>query len=279
MSTIFFKLALFLILIATAGFITYVIGQRKAVYRWSYRILLAGFASLTLYLAQGFWVLGTMPVFTLKAALAFFAWTIIGAYLVFHVKFRLMILGSFISPMAAVLMILSSAIPGGAETVRPIFSGLWFSIHVWTAFMGNGMFALAFVAAIMYLIQEGHIKRKKFGSLYSRLPSLQTLDSINHQSLIYGFPLLTIGMITGAIYAQYVLGSYWRWDPKEVWSLITWLFYAALLHERLAAGWRGRKAAILSIVAFSVLLFTFLGASLWLSDYHSFRSLGGMSGR
>ena len=89
---------------------------------------------------------------------------------------------------------------------------------------------------------------------------------------------VTVGMITGAIYAQYALGSYWRWDPKEVWSLITWLFYAALLHERLAVGLRGRRAALLSIVSFSILLFTFLGASLWLSDYHSFRSLGGAVG-
>ena len=79
----------------------------------------------------------------------------------------------------------------------------------------------------------------------------------------------------GSIYAQYALGSYWRWDPKEVWSLITWLFYAALLHERLAAGWRGRRAALMAIIGFVVLSFTFVGASLWLSDYHSFRNLGG----
>jgi ABC-type transport system involved in cytochrome c biogenesis permease subunit len=95
---------------------------------------------------------------------------------------------------------------------------------------------------------------------------------------MYGFPFLTIGVITGAVYAQYALGSYWRWDPKEVWSLITWLFYAALLHERLAVGWRGRRAALMAIFAFLVLIFTFIGASLWLSDYHSFKSLGGQAG-
>ena len=90
-----------------------------------------------------------------------------------------------------------------------------------------------------------------------------------------GFPFLTLGMITGAIYAQQALGNYWRWDPKEVWSLITWLAYAVLLHERIAVGWRGRKAAIMSIICFLILLFTFLGGSLWLSDYHSFSSLEG----
>ena len=85
-------------------------------------------------------------------------------------------------------------------------------------------------------------------------------------------------MITGSIYAYYAMGSYWRWDPKEVWSLITWLIYASLLHERLAVGWRGRRAAVMSIIGFLVLVFTFVGASLWLSSYHSFRNLGGVTG-
>ncbi|MBN1102182.1 MAG: cytochrome c biogenesis protein CcsA [Deltaproteobacteria bacterium] len=271
-------LALFLILLATGGFIVFVIKQEKSVYLWSYRILLAGFAVLTLQLAHGYSVLGAAPVLSFKTALSFFAWTILGAYLLLHLKFRLMVLGSFISPLAAFLMIISSTLPAREVVVKPVFKSVWLSMHVLTTVMGDGMFAVAFMAAIMYLIQENQIKRKRFGSLYRRLPSLQTLDSINHYSLLYGFALLTVGMMTGAFFAQVALGSYWRWDPKEVWSLITWLFYAVLLHERLAVGWRGRRAAILSILAFLVLLFTFLGIGLWMSDYHSFRSLGGQPG-
>ena len=277
MGTVIFRLALILILVATGGFLVYIIKQEKFVYRWSYRILLAGFVCHTIFLIQQYYVLGVAPVITLKSALSFFSWTIIGAYLVCHLKFQLMVLGSFLAPLAACLMIISSSIPAMEVTVKPIFRSVWLTIHVGTIFTGNGIFALTFIAAIMYLIQEHHIKKKKFGSFYPRLPSLQTLDMVNHYSLMYGFPFLTIGMITGAIYAQYALGSYWRWDPKEVWSLITWLFYATLLHERLAVGWRGRRAAIMSIIAFMVLIFTFLGASLWLSDYHSFRSLESQS--
>ncbi len=172
-------------------------------------------------------------------------------------------------------MIISSTIPGVELYVKPEFKSLWVTIHVAAFFLGNGIFAITFIAAIMYLIQEHHIKSKKFGSLYSRLPSLEVLDSISYHSLMYGFPFLTVGMITGAVYAQYVLGSYWRWDPKEVWSLITWLLYAALLHQRVTVGWRGRRAAFMAILAFLVLGFTFIGASLWLSDYHSFKSLEG----
>ena len=278
MDILLFRLALFLILLATGGFIVYIIKQQKFVFRWSYRILLAGFIFHTLYLAQQYYTLGTAPVLSLKSALSFFSWTIIGAYLIFQVRFKLMVLGSFVAPLAAFLMIISVTIQGMEVVVRPIFRSMWLTVHVGTIFIGNGIFAVTFMVAIMYLIQERQIKRKRFGSFYSRLPSLETLDSINYYSLMYGFPFLTIGMITGAVYAQYALGTYWRWDPKEVWSLITWLFYAALLHERLTVGWRGRRAAIMSIICFLILLFTFIGASLWLSDYHSFRSLEGRTG-
>ena len=278
MDVLLFRLVLVLILLATGGFIVYMIKQDKALYKWAYRLLFAGFLCHTLFIAQQYYILGVAPVLTMKAALSFFSWTIVGVYLIFHLKFRLMVLGSFIAPLAACLMIISSTIPGADVQIKPIFRSVWLTVHVGTIFVGNGLFAMTFVAAIMYLIQESQIKRKRLGSFYSRLPSLETLDSINYYALMYGFPFLTIGMITGAIYAQYALGSYWQWDPKEVWSLITWLFYAALLHERLAVGWRGRRAAIMAIVAFLILIFTFVGASLWLSDYHSFRSLGGQAG-
>jgi len=278
MASLLFRAALFLTLVATGGFIVYIVAQNKTVYKWSYRILAAGFVFHSLFFIQRYYALGVAPVLTLKAAFSFFAWAIIGAYLVLHLKFRLMVLGSFVSPLAAFLMIISSTLPTVETSIKPIFRSAWLAVHVGTIFVGNGIFAMTFVAAIMYLIQEYQIKKKKFGTFYARLPSLETLDSVNRYSLMYGFPFLTVGMITGAIYAQCALGSYWRWDPKEVWSLVTWLFYAALLHERLAVGWRGRRAAILAIAAFLVLIFTFVGASLWLSDYHSFKHLGTQTG-
>jgi cytochrome c-type biogenesis protein CcsB len=278
MALLLYKSALFLTLFAAGGFIVYMVRQNKTVYSWSYRILLTGFICHSFYLVSQYVALGTAPALTFKASLSFFAWSILGAYLVFHLKFRLMVLGSFIAPLAAFLMIVSATMPAVEITVRPIFRSLWLPAHVLTTFLGNGIFAITFMTAIMYLIQENQIKRKHLGSMYSRLPSLETLDRINHYSLMWGFCFLTIGMITGSIYAQYALGRYWQWDPKEVWTLITWLFYAVLLHERLAAGWRGRRAAILSIIAFAIVIFTFVGASLWLSDYHSFRSIEGQRG-
>lgn len=274
MTFLWFNLALFFELVATGGFIVYIIKQKKWVFRYSYWILVAGFICHSIFLGYRYYSLGTAPVLNLKSALSFFSWSIICVYLFFQLKFRLMVLGSFVAPFAAFLMIVSSTMPWVEGPVKPIFKSLWLTAHVGTIFIGNALFAMAFLAAIMYLFQEHHIKKKRLGSFYNRLPSLATLDTINYSALVYGFPFLTVGMITGSIYAQYALGTYWQWDPKEVWSLITWLFYAALLHERLVVGWRGRRAAIMSIVCFCILIFTFVGVSLLLGGYHSFSSLG-----
>jgi cytochrome c-type biogenesis protein CcsB len=278
MADIFFAIALFLVLLSTGGFIVFIIKQKEGIFRLSFITLSAAFVFFTLFLAIRYYTLGVAPVISLKSSLSFFSWCIIAVYIVFHLRFRIMVLGSFVAPVAAMLMVASAFIPGADASVNPILRSLWFLAHVVTLFIGNGIFAITFVTSVMYLIQEGQIKKKTLGAIYKRLPSLETLDSLNHHSIMYGFPFLTIGMIAGAMYAQNALGSYWRWDPKEVWTLITWLAYAILIHERLAAGWRGRKAALMSILCFLILIFTFLGGSIWLSDYHSFRNLGAVSG-
>lgn len=279
MASALFNVALVLQLVASGGFLVYIVKQRQGVFGIAHGILVAGFVFHTAFLAVQYVSLGAAPVMNLKSALSFLSWTIILAYLLFHLKFGLKVLGSFAAPFAAFLMLLSSTMAWSQDPVKPMFKSFWFTVHVGTVFLGNGLFSIAFLAALMYLIQERQIKRKKLGSIFSRLPSLATLDLINYQSLIYGFPLLSIGMITGSVYAQFALGRYWQWDPKEVWSLITWLLYAALLHERLVAGWRGRRAAIMSIVCFAVLSFTFVGVSLFLGGYHSFDSLGAPGGQ
>jgi cytochrome c-type biogenesis protein CcsB len=277
MDKILSSIALFLILLSTGGFIVYIIKQSRSVFRCSYWVLFSGFLFQTLFLVHRYIALGTVPVVTLKLALAFFAWSIIGVYLIFQVRFRLMVLGSFIAPVAAFFIILSSALPKASDAVPPLLKSVWLLLHAISMFLGYGIFAMAFVSSVMYLIQERQIKRKTRGTMFKRLPSLSTLDSINHHSIIYGFSLITIGMITGAVYAQSAFGSYWSWDPKEVWALVTWICYAILLHERLAAGWQGRRSAIISIICFMVLIFTFLGGGLLLDSYHNFSDFGGGS--
>lgn len=274
MENVLYYLSLFLELFASLGLVLYIFRQKKTLFWCSYWILFAGFICHTVFLGYKYYLSGMAPVIHFKAALSFFSWSIIGVYLIFQFKFKLKVLGSFVAPFAVFLMIFSSTMPWIDIPVRPIFKSLWLTTHIAVIFIGNGMLAIGFLAAIMYLIQEYQIKHKRAGTFYERLPSLATLDTINNYSIAYGFAFISFGIIIGSIYAQQVLGTYWQWDPKEVWSLITWLFYAALLHQRLAAGWQGRKVAIMTIICFFILVFTFVGVSHLLGGYHSFRNMG-----
>ena len=275
MDIVFFRLTLLVYLVATGGFLYFILKRKKKAGLWSHRILLLGFALHTISLALGYYQLGAVPALSFKSSLAFFSWAIVAAYIIFQAKFGIMVLGSFVIPLSVILMILSSTIPITPITVRPIFKGLWLPLHVTASLLGDGIFFIAFISGIMYIIQERQIKTKRLGAFYTRLPSLNILDSINYHAISYGFLLLTIGMITGSIVAQGAHGTYWRWDPKEVWSLITWLCYAVLLHQRMAIGWRGRRSALMAIGCFFILIFTFLGVNFLMEGYHSFESLEG----
>ena len=111
-----------------------------------------------------------------------------------------------------------------------------------------------------YLLQQHFLKKKHFGALFRKLPALDTLEEISYRSMIIGFPMLTGAIISGAVRSYQAVGNYWNWsDPKQVWTLITWLIYAALLHGRFIAGWRGKKAAYLSMLGFVVLLVSLIG--------------------
>jgi len=275
MDIVFFRLTLSLYLAATAGFLYFILKRNKKAGLWSHRILLLGFALHTVSLLIEYYHLGAVPGLNFKSSLAFFSWAIVAAYIIFQARFRILVLGSFVAPLSVILMTLSSTIPVSPVTVRPIFKGLLLPVHVTASLLGDGIFVIAFIAGIMYLIQEHQIKTKRLGAFYARLPSLNILDSINYYAISYGFLLLSIGMITGSIVAQGAHGTYWRWDPKEVWSLLTWLSYAVLLHQRMAVGWRGRRSALMAIGCFFVLIFTFLGVNLLMEGYHSFESLEG----
>ena len=159
---------------------------------------------------------------------------------------------------------------------NPMLDSWWFPVHVSLAFAGYAVFTLAFLVGIMYLIQERMLKTKSFSGLYYRLPSLDILDTINYRCLSFGFPLMTMAIISGAVWANQAWGGYWRWDPKETSALITWFLYAALLHGRLNVGWRGRRAAIVAIIGFAFLIFSLFGVNLMMSAEHSFEAMKGL---
>jgi cytochrome c-type biogenesis protein CcsB len=231
---------------------------------------IAGFVLHSATIVVRYTLSGHLPITSLHEASSFFAWCVVVIFFFLEYRYRIDLLGPFTMPIVFVLMLSSSILPRQITPLSPVLKSYWLGIHTFLAFLGDAAFATAFGIGIMYLIQEHHLKTKRLGGLFQRLPNLQILDEINYRLITLGFPLLTLAIITGALWAESAWGSYWRWDPKEVWSLITWFIYALVLHARLTAGWRGRKAAVLSIVGFVCVIFTFFGVNLLLKGLHAF---------
>ena len=213
---------------------------------------------------------GHFPITTLSESLFFFSFLVAVGYIALETRFRLPVVGAFLSPLNLIFLFAAVSSMGSPRPLPPALKSPWLHIHGITSFAGEAAFTLSFVISVIYLLQEREIKRKRMGFFFRRLPPLGKLDEINYKVLTVGFPLLTVGIITGAVWASNAWGSYWSWDPKETWSLITWLVYAGILHSRLTAGWRGKKAAILCIIGFLCVLFTFLGVNLLLPGLHSY---------
>ena len=270
-----FKATLLVYFVATLLYLVGVITRREALGKLAKWVLVAGFAVHCVTLLARWLATGLTPAASLYEALSFFAWALVGTYLLFDLRYRIAVLGAFVCPLALVLMIGGTAAPKQIPVANPVLDSWWFPVHVTLAFLGYAVFAVAAMAGVMYLLQERRVKNKQFSGLFYRLPSLDTLDSINYKCLTFGFPLMTMGIISGAIWANSAWGGYWRWDPKETGALVIWFLYAALLHGRLTIGWRGRRAAIFAIIGFLGLLFTFLGVNLLLSGEHTFRAMSG----
>jgi cytochrome c-type biogenesis protein CcsB len=254
--------------LSTVAYLGYLIRQRDALHRWGLGLLLLGFAGHTLLLVALLMRTGHMPVSTLRETLLFAGWTISGVFIAFQLRYRLRVLGVFAAPLAAAATVIAAQVPSGDQAAQPLLKSLWLGAHVLFIFMGEAALALACGLGILYLLQERAIKRKKPGFFFRRLPSLELLDSSGYAGVIAGFVMMTIGLITGVVYAKMVWGRFWSWDIKEVWSGITWLLYAALIHARLSVGWRGRKSAVMAIVGFAVVMFTFLGVNFFLAGHH-----------
>ena len=216
--------------------------------------------------------IGRAPLTNLYESLAFFAWTFAVIYLVLERKFKIRTVGAFVAPFPFLIMAYAALNPNDIQPLVPALKSNWLISHVVTCFVGYAAFAVSFGVSFLYLFKAGSEKRslRSAGSFWDFLPSSAALDEIGYKTIAIGFPLLTIGIVTGAFWANVAWGTYWSWDPKETWSLIVWLIYAAYLHARITRGWRGKRAAILSIVGFAATIFCYLGVNLILSGLHSY---------
>jgi cytochrome c-type biogenesis protein CcsB len=265
-----FQVALFAYILATAGYMVYFWTQRNEIRTAARRILIGAGALHTLYLVVRYFEAGHTPLSNHHETISFFALSLTWGYLSFHWRYNVKNFGTFVSPLITILMLIATFSSREITPLPPVLQSLWLPVHASIAIMSYGFLALAFCGGIMYLLQEGELKKKRFGLFFSRLPSLESLDQLNSHCLAVGFPLLTLGIITGSVWSKQTWGVYWQWDPKETWSLVTWFFYAALLHQRFTVGWRGRRAAIMAIIGFSAILFTLWGVTYLMGGVHSY---------
>jgi cytochrome c-type biogenesis protein CcsB len=266
----FFYIALFLYVISTIFYLLYLTVSKKIFERLGHYFFIAGLfihflATFFRYLKAGY-----TPITNTYEALSFFSLCVACFFLYIKKIYKMELLGSIFLPVLTIIFISAFAFPTEIKPLPAILNSWWLPVHAIFSFVGNAVFLISFLVSVVYLVVEKKIKEKRFSPAAARFPSLETLDSINYQCISYGFLFLTVGILTGSIWAKTTWGSYWSWDPKETWSLITWIVYAILIHNRLTIGWRGRKTAYMMIIGFLSILITFFGVNLFLGGQHSF---------
>jgi cytochrome c-type biogenesis protein CcsB len=205
------------------------------------------------------------------------------AYLVVLVRLpQVRYLGMFLLfPVVVLLFLAGTVLFEPAEALVPALGSYWIAIHVTTISIGTGIFMVSFVATVLYLVRRrwelaveaGRTPTRFPVTLGGRLPGTDILDRMAYRTVAFGFPIYTFGIIAGAIWAEAAWGRYWGWDPKETWAFITWVVYAAYLHARATAGWRGTAAARVNMVAFATMIFNFFIINMVVSGLHSYAGL------
>ena len=270
MSFLLFQGSVAIYLCSVAAYLVFFLTQKVGLRRVGRLIFTAAFVLHTGSIIARAIETGHTPITSHHETVTFFAWSVACCYLSFRWRYTVKNLGIFVSMLVLALMLVAAFSSRSAIPLPPALQSWWLPVHASITLFADGFLAIACIGGIMYLLQEREIKKKRFGLFYSRLPSLEALDKLNHHCLSIGFPLFTLGLITGSLWAKQAWGAYWHWDPKETWSLITWFLYAAAVHQRFTVGWRGRRVAILSIIAFLSVLFTLWGVSFLLQGIHTY---------
>ena len=267
MEILLLKIALLFYLLSTGAFLLPLLSSRALPRSLAPTLLFVAFITHAGAIATRSLAAGYIAVIDSYEALSFFACLTTGVCLLAQTRASVAILGAVVSPLGFVLTLGAFVFYTQARDLPPTLHSAWLPVHVTLAFLGNAVFGVAFSASLVYLEQERQLKEKKGRSFFRRLPSLETLDNLNFRILSWGFSLLTLGILSGAVWAEYAWGHFWIWEPRPVLSLFTWVLYALLLHYR-TVGWRGRRAAVLTIVCFMVLLGSFLGVKLLFPGRH-----------
>jgi cytochrome c-type biogenesis protein CcsB len=222
-------------------------------------------------LATHRWPLGNMYEF-----MSFVCLIAVGAWLIMLRRFAIRRLGAFVLIPVFILMFLGGTVLyTQASPVQPALQSYWLIIHVTVVSTSAGVLMVPGVASLLYLIRGAYDRNPtRFARLAPKLPTTATLDRLAYRTTIFGFPLFTFGVICGAIWAESAWGRFWGWDPKETTAFVAWVVYAAYLHSRATAGWRGNRAAAINILGFAVMIFNLFFINLVTTGLHSYAGVG-----
>lgn len=263
-----FTAVLFLYLIATACYFLFVAAKKERAGIFAYRIMLVGFAVHTVCIAARGMNAGRLPLTNQYEFAMAFAWGIALCFLIFVKKYEFNALGCFVAPLIFLVIGYAAMQSKDIHALMPALQSNWLAFHVCTAIIAYGSFGVAFGVAMVFLFRD-RLQSSAFARTH--FPDEETLDIITYRAVSLGFLFLTLCIITGSIWAKRAWGTYWNWDPKETWSLITWIIYAIYLHLRLNRDMRGRKSAIFAALGFAAVLFTYVGVNTLLAGLHSYK--------
>lgn len=255
-------------------------------------VLAASAVAQSVYMILRWVAAGRAPFSNMFESLVLFAWAVVVVYLALQLRRRIPVLGAATALLAVLTLAYASSFESKIEPLMPALRSNWLTVHVFTCFLGYGGVTLAFLCSLGYLVFTrtrdpaparipGDKGSPPEGGLRSEVPVVSVrksalpemaaaLEAATDKTISFGFLFLTVGIISGAVWANSAWGTYWSWDPKETWSLITWLIYAVFLHCRFMRGWRGRRAAWISVIGFVSVGFTYFGVNYLLSGLHSY---------
>lgn len=217
--------------------------------------MICGIASLSYYIGMRWYIAGRPPFSNMFESLVVLSWAIAIVAVFIDVRYSVKNIAS-LTALASLLSIgYASLMDKKIAPLMPALKSNWLTIHVLTCFIGYAALTVAFVSSIVLLCKK---------------TDDANLDTISYKMVVFGFLFLTLGIITGSVWANSAWGTYWSWDPKETWSLITWFIYAIYLHVRFTKGWKGKGAAWLSVIGFMAMLFTYFGVNYLLPGLHSY---------
>ena len=267
METVLFYGTMLLYLASMALFFLFFALKKDKMAGFAKGIFAAAFLLHTLALVVRGFGAGRVPLTNQYEFASSFAWGISLVFLIFLWRFHFQAMGVVVAPVVFLLIGYAAMQSREVKELMPALKSGWLAIHVSTAIIAYGSFGVSFAVSLLYLLRG---KRKDNEFWQKNIPEEERLDLISYRAVSLGFLFLTFVIITGAIWAEQAWGSYWSWDPKETWALITWIIYAIYLHLRISRGWKGKAAAVFAVIGFIAVIFTYIGVNTFIPGIHSY---------